>query len=122
MAAAPAPKELQLDTKYDDYDYPTSAPTPQNGHPGYTTPEQDAQVFQLRSLLEAEGYTQNLDTLTLVRFLRDTGLLLGSTKLTVDSCGFSARASSMSSSPRRCTCGPKIGSLGTRIDRIQVRR
>lgn len=65
MAAAPA-HELKLDPKYDDYDYPTVAPTPQNGHPGHTTPEQDAQVFQLRTQLEQAGYTKNLDTLTLV--------------------------------------------------------
>ncbi|KAF1970427.1 SEC14 cytosolic factor [Bimuria novae-zelandiae CBS 107.79] len=69
MAAAGA-KELQLDPKYDDYDYPTTAPTPQNGHPGHTTPEQDAQVHQLRAMLEQAGYTKNLDTLTLLRFLR----------------------------------------------------
>lgn len=68
MAAAGG-KELPLDPKYDDYDYPTTAPTPQNGHPGHTTPEQDAQVFQLRSILEQAGYTKNLDTLTMVRFL-----------------------------------------------------
>lgn len=65
--AAPGAKELPLDPKYDNYDYPTTAPTPQNGHPGHTTPEQDAQVHQLRALLEQEGYTKNLDTLTLVR-------------------------------------------------------
>lgn len=61
-----APHELKLDPKYDDYDYPTVAPTAQSGHPGHTTPEQDAQVFQLRSMLEQAGYTKNLDTLTLV--------------------------------------------------------
>lgn len=66
MSAAGA-HELKLDPKYDDYDYPTTAPTAQNGHPGHTTPEQDAQVFQLRSMLEQEGHTKNLDTLTLVR-------------------------------------------------------
>lgn len=66
MAAAGA-KELTLDPKYDDYDYPTTAPTPQNGHPGHTTPEQDAQVHQLRAMLEQAGYTKNLDTITLVR-------------------------------------------------------
>lgn len=67
--AAPAPKELPLDPKYDEVlDYPTNAPTPQNGHPGFTTPEQDAQVFQLRSLLEQAGYTKGLDTLTMVGF------------------------------------------------------
>lgn len=65
MAASEA-KKLELDPKYDDYEYPTTAPTPQNGHPGHTTPEQDAQVFQLRSMLEAAGYTKNLDTLTMV--------------------------------------------------------
>jgi len=65
MAAADQ-KSIKLDPKYDDYDYPTIAPVNQVGHPGHTTPEQDAQVFQLRSMLEAEGYTKNLDTLTLV--------------------------------------------------------
>lgn len=65
MAAAPT-HELKLDPKYDNYDYPTVAPVPQNGHPGHTTPEQDAQVSQLRMMLEQEGYTKNLDTLTLV--------------------------------------------------------
>jgi hypothetical protein len=65
MAATPA-HELKLDPKYDHYDYPTVAPVAQNGHPGHTTPEQDAQVFQLRTQLESEGYTKNLDTLTLV--------------------------------------------------------
>ncbi|KAH9880110.1 hypothetical protein J1614_002136 [Plenodomus biglobosus] len=69
MAAAPA-HELKLDPKYDDYDFPTTAPTAQSGHPGHTTPEQDAQVYQLRSILEQEGHTKNLDTLTLLRFLR----------------------------------------------------
>ncbi|KAK7182762.1 cytosolic factor, phosphatidylinositol/phosphatidylcholine transfer protein [Paraphaeosphaeria sporulosa] len=68
--AATGAKELTLDPKYDDYDYPTTAPTPQNGHPGHTTPEQDAQVHQLRAMLEQAGYTKNLDTLTLLRFLR----------------------------------------------------
>jgi len=45
-------------------------PTPQNGHPGYTTDMQDAQVHQLRAMLEQEGYKERLDTLTLLRFLR----------------------------------------------------
>ena len=62
--------EMQLDPKYDDYDYPTTSPEAQSGHPGHTTKEQDAQVFQLRSILEQEGYTDRLDTLTLLRFLR----------------------------------------------------
>jgi len=69
MAAAPT-NELKLDPKYDHYDYPTTAPTAQNGHPGHTTPEQDAAVAQLRMSLEQAGHTKNLDTLTLLRFLR----------------------------------------------------
>jgi hypothetical protein len=69
MAAAPPAREVPLDPKYDDYDFPTVSPTAQSGHPGHTTEEQDAQVFQLRSILEQAGYTKNLDTLTLVRLL-----------------------------------------------------
>ena len=61
---------MDLDPKYDDYDFPTTAPEPQSGHPGHTTKEQDAQVHQLRAMLEQEGYTERLDTLTLLRFLR----------------------------------------------------
>ncbi|EON67018.1 hypothetical protein W97_06134 [Coniosporium apollinis CBS 100218] len=61
---------MQLDPKYDDYDFPTTSPTPQSGHPGHTTPEQDAAVHQLRMMLEQAGYTKNLDTLTMLRFLR----------------------------------------------------
>jgi hypothetical protein len=58
---------MKLDPKYDHYDYPTTSPNKQSGHPGHTTPEQDAQVYQLRMKLEADGYTERLDTLTLVR-------------------------------------------------------
>ena len=61
---------MDLDPKYDDYDFPTTAPEPQSGHPGHTTKEQDAQVHQLRQMLEQEGYTERLDTLTMLRFLR----------------------------------------------------
>ncbi|OQO08138.1 hypothetical protein B0A48_06932 [Cryoendolithus antarcticus] len=61
---------MELDPKYDNYDYPTTAPTPQTGHPGYTTKEQDAAVFQLRSMLEQAGYKDRLDTHTMLRFLR----------------------------------------------------
>ena len=67
MAAAPS---MELDPKYDNYDFPTTAPTPQNGHPGHLTKEQQAAVYQLRMLLEAEGCTKRLDTLTLVCFPR----------------------------------------------------
>jgi hypothetical protein len=67
MAAPKLEKhEVELDPKYDDYDYPVDAPVPQSGHPGWTTKEQDAQVFQLRAMLEAEGYKDRLDTLTMV--------------------------------------------------------
>ncbi|KAM0716098.1 hypothetical protein Q7P37_008612 [Cladosporium fusiforme] len=61
---------MELDPKYDQYDFPTTAPDAQSGHPGHTTKEQDAAVQQLRQSLEADGYTQRLDTLTLLRFLR----------------------------------------------------
>ncbi|KAL4991265.1 CRAL-TRIO domain-containing protein [Aspergillus falconensis] len=68
--AAPAENQTFSASKYDDYDFPTTAPEAQPGHPGHTTPEQDAKVEQLRSELEQEGYTERLDTLTLLRFLR----------------------------------------------------
>ncbi|KAI9822118.1 MAG: cytosolic factor, phosphatidylinositol/phosphatidylcholine transfer protein [Thelocarpon impressellum] len=61
---------MTLDPKHDHYDYPTTSPNVQSGHPGHTTPEQDAQVHQLRMGLEAQGFTERLDTLTLLRFLR----------------------------------------------------
>jgi hypothetical protein len=69
MAAPKSDKSptMELDPKYDDYDFPTVAPVAQSGHPGHLTPEQQAQVHQLRMILEAEGYTKRLDTLTMVR-------------------------------------------------------
>ena len=60
------PTPLELDAKYDHYDFPTTAPVPQNGHAGYLTTQQQAQVHQMRLMLESEGYTKRLDTLTLV--------------------------------------------------------
>lgn len=57
---------MKLDPKYDDYDYPTTSPAAQSGHPGHTTPEQDAQVHQLRMQLESAGCKERLDTLSLV--------------------------------------------------------
>lgn len=60
---------MELDPKYDDYDFPTTSPEAQPGHPGHLKPEQQAQVHQLRLMLESEGYTKRLDTLTLVRTL-----------------------------------------------------
>lgn len=62
--------QLPTDPKYDQYDFPTTAPEAQPGHPGHTSPEQDAKVHQLRAELEKLGYTERLDTLTLLRFLR----------------------------------------------------
>ena len=59
--------DMKLDPKYDtDIDYPSSSPEVKSGHPGHTTPEQDAQVFQLRMQLEQAGYKERLDTLTMV--------------------------------------------------------
>lgn len=66
--------QIKSDSKYDDYDYPTTSPEVKNGHPGHTTPEQDAQVFQLRSKLESAGYSERLDTLCMVRRLRHVKL------------------------------------------------
>ena len=65
-----AEQKLPTDPKYDQYDFPTTAPEAKTGHPGHTTPEQDAKVHQLRTMLEQMGYTERLDTLTLLRFLR----------------------------------------------------
>jgi len=58
--------EPKLDATYDHFDFPIIAAAPQNGHSGYTTETQDAQVSQLRMMLESEGFKENLDTLTLV--------------------------------------------------------
>ena len=58
--------QIKSDSKYDDFDYPTTSPEVKTGHPGHTTPEQDAQVFQLRTQLEQLNYTERLDTLCLV--------------------------------------------------------
>ncbi|EAW09564.1 SEC14 family lipid-binding protein [Aspergillus clavatus NRRL 1] len=68
--AAPVQNQSATTSKYDDYDFPTTAPESQSGHPGHTTPEQDEKVQQLRSELEQLGYTDRLDTLTMLRFLR----------------------------------------------------
>ncbi|KAH9828217.1 Sec14 cytosolic factor [Teratosphaeria destructans] len=67
MASNP---HMELDPKYDHYDFPTTSPNNQSGHPGHTTKEQDAAVHQLRMMLEQDGYTERLDTLTMLRFLR----------------------------------------------------
>ncbi|KAJ2892474.1 putative sec14 cytosolic factor protein [Zalerion maritima] len=68
--STPPERPLELDPKYDDYDFPTKAAFPFSGHPGYLTEDQQAQVSLLRMMLEAKGYTERLDTITLLRFLR----------------------------------------------------
>lgn len=81
--------QLPTDPKYDQYDFPTTAPEAQPGHPGHTTPEHDAKVYQLRTILEQEGYTLRLDTLTLLRFLRARKFDVGLAKdmyVTTNSC------------------------------------
>ncbi|KAH8707460.1 hypothetical protein MY5147_005342 [Beauveria neobassiana] len=61
---------MDIDPKYDNYDFPYEAKEAQNGHAGHLNEAQIAQVHQLRMMLEAEGFTERLDTLTLLRFLR----------------------------------------------------
>ncbi|KAI6780748.1 CRAL-TRIO domain-containing protein [Emericellopsis cladophorae] len=61
---------MDINPKYDDYDFPYTKAEPQDGHAGHLTEGQIAQVHQLRMMLEAEGLTKRLDTLTLLRFLR----------------------------------------------------
>lgn len=58
---------MDINSKYDNYDFPHEAKEAQTGHAGHLTEQQIAQVAQLRMMLEAEGYTDRLDTLTLVR-------------------------------------------------------
>lgn len=83
----PPKTEIELDPKYDHYDFPTVAPGNQPGHPGSTTKEQDAQVHQLRAMLEQEGHSSGLDTLTLLRFLRARKFDVQASKLMyVNSC------------------------------------
>jgi hypothetical protein len=61
---------MDLNSKYDDYDFPYTSVEKQDGHAGHLTEQQIAQVHQLRMMLETEGYADRLDTLTLLRFLR----------------------------------------------------
>lgn len=67
---APADHPLTLDPKYDQFDYPFIVEEPRPGHPGNTTDEQNEKVKQLREELEKLGFTDRLDTLTMLRFLR----------------------------------------------------
>ncbi|RBR05022.1 uncharacterized protein FIESC28_11424 [Fusarium coffeatum] len=61
---------MDLNPKYDNYDFPIKGPEKQDGHPGYLTEDQIAKLHQFRMMLESEGCTERLDTLTLLRFLR----------------------------------------------------
>ncbi|KAJ0117253.1 sec14 cytosolic factor [Diaporthe amygdali] len=70
MAATTGTAGIDLDPKYDDFDFPIVAPVKANGHPGHLTDEQNAAVKTLRESLEKQGYTDRLDSLTLLRFLR----------------------------------------------------
>ena len=63
----PYPTTMDLDPKYDNYDFPLESINAAPGFAGHLTEQQIAQVHQLRMLLEAEGFTARLDTLTLVR-------------------------------------------------------
>lgn len=91
---------MKLDPKYDNYDYPTTSPNVQSGHPGHTTPEQDAQVFQLRTQLEQAGYKERLDTLSMVRYMSVRGPQWS--LIVVDSSDSSAPESSTSNKQNRC--------------------
>lgn len=92
--------ELKTDPKYDDYEYPTTSPNVQSGHPGHTTPEQDAQVFQLRTQLEQAGYTERLDTLCMVSIV--DVVFRPSASLTLNSLGSYAHESSTSTMQSKC--------------------
>lgn len=63
-------KTDHIPTMSTEYTYPATNPNAEPGHPGNTTPEDDARVVQLREQLHAEGYTDRTDTNTLLRFLR----------------------------------------------------
>lgn len=100
--------ELKTDPEYDDYDYPTTSPNVQSGHPGHTTPEQDAQVFQLRTQLEQAGYTKRLDTLCMVSLGNAVSWICLS--LTLNSSGFYVHESSMSTWQSKCKYYPLTSS------------
>lgn len=110
--AAPT-NTAELDPKYDDYDFPTVAPVKQDGHPGHLTPEQIEKVKQLRTTLEGKGYTDRLDTLTLVRCPRlkkqDSQPEMADEANSDDaySCASCVRASSTLLLPRQCKTPPK---------------
>jgi len=52
------------------YTFPNTNPAAPSGHLGHLNPEQQHKLQQLRKQLLSEGYTERLDDLTLLRFLR----------------------------------------------------
>ena len=102
--------EVKTNSKYDDYEYPTTSPNVQSGHPGHTTPQQDAQIFQLRTQLEQAGYTERLDTLCMVRFMILVSML--NFFLTYNSSDSSALESSTSIRQSRCKL-PQFGNIAS---------
>jgi hypothetical protein len=116
MAATTGTEGIQLDPKYDDYDFPIVSPVKINGHPGHLTPEQNAAVKQLRESLEKQGYTDRLDSLTLVciyLILSPRGHLWRPSKadLVISSAfssGSCAHGSSTSLPLRRCELSPTL--------------
>lgn len=72
---------MDLNPKYDNYDFPIKGPEKQDGHPGYLTEDQIAKLHQFRMMLESEGVTDRLDTLTLVRDIAPRTLKKGRVNL-----------------------------------------
>ena len=98
--------DIKLDPKYDDYDFPVKSPFEGVGQPGYLTEMQQAQIEQLRMMLEAEGFTKRLDSLTLVCWRRLAPWEDGTERSAADciscSCDSSAPASLSWPTARRC--------------------
>ena len=104
-ATMAAPK-MELDPKYDHYDYPTTSPSKQNGHPGHTTPEENAKVHQLRTELERAGCKDRLDTLTMV--LSYPSFYERRIRLTPHSYGSYGHGNSTCRLPKRCMLLPSL--------------
>jgi len=77
---------MASESKYDDYNFPSTAPGAPLGHPGNMDDIQTAKVFQLRSLLEQEGFTERLDTNTMLRFLRARKFNVENSKIMFVNC------------------------------------
>ncbi|KAI1331588.1 CRAL-TRIO domain-containing protein [Xylariaceae sp. FL0255] len=70
MAGAKAESNMELDPKYDNFNFPITAVENRSGYSGHLNASQQAQISQLRMMLEAAGCKQHLDSLTMLRFLR----------------------------------------------------